>query len=261
MIVYVILKIFSSTFPELDVENFNFRLYDKAIFYIMSAGGVGRRRIVLRMRKKRNLIPRMERCQSVWIQEPEALKGRWEKMLKTAPVHVELGCGKGKFTARLAEQNPNILLVAVERVPEALVIAMERVIQSELSNVFFISEDVAKLSEFFEAHEIQRIYINFCDPWPGNRHAKRRLTSEPFLRIYDPLLQVGGQIHFKTDNRPLFDFSKEEMERYGYTITELSYDLHANGPVGDMTDYEEKFWNQGIPICRLVATKEKDQNK
>lgn len=210
----------------------------------------------MRMRKKPNLIPRMERCRSVWIQEPETLKGKWGEAVKSAPVHVELGCGKGKFTTRLAEENPDILLIAVERVPEAMVVAMERVMEHELSNVFFISEDVAKLSEFFAPLEIERIYINFCDPWPGNRHAKRRLTSEPFLRLYDPLLRAGGQIHFKTDNRPLFDFSLQEIKRFGYRVKEVSYDLHANGPVEPMTDYEEKFWNQQIPICRLVAEKE-----
>jgi tRNA (guanine-N7-)-methyltransferase len=211
----------------------------------------------LRMRKKPNLIPRMERCQTVWVQEPERWKGVWRRQFKhaDAPLRVELGCGKGQFTIGLAEQNPDILYVAIERVPEAMVMAMERAMQQELSNVCFVSEDVAQISKFFERHEIERIYINFCDPWPGKKHAKRRLTSERFLQLYDPLLQLGGQIHFKTDNQPLFAFSLEEFERCGYALSEVTYDLHADGPVGCMTDYEEKFWGQGIPICRCIATK------
>lgn len=211
----------------------------------------------MRMRKKPNLIPRMERCQTVWVQEPERWKGVWRRQFKhaDAPLRVELGCGKGQFTIGLAEQNPDILYVAIERVPEAMVMAMERAMQQELSNVCFVSEDVAQISKFFERHEIERIYINFCDPWPGNKHSKRRLTSEHFLQLYDPLLQLGGQIHFKTDNQPLFAFSLEEFERCGYALSEVTYDLHADGPVGCMTDYEEKFWGRGIPICRCVATK------
>ncbi len=210
------------------------------------------------MRKKPNLIPRMERCKSIWVQEPEQFKGLWREQIMQAPLHVELGCGKGRFTADLAQQNPNVLFVAIERVPEAMVIAMERVMELGLSNVRFISEDVDQIQNFFEPHEIERIYINFCDPWPGKKHAKRRLTSERFLCRYDPLLPVGGQIHFKTDNQPLFTFSLEELERFGYAISEITYDLHSNGPNGCMTDYEEKFWKQGTPICRCVATKIKE---
>ena len=135
-----------------------------------------------------------------------------------------------------------------------MVIAMERVCAQELHNVFFVDGDVAQLPLFFAPGEVDRIYINFCDPWPSNRHAKRRLTHGNFLRLYRQVLKMGGQIHFKTDNQDLFTFSVEELPLFGFELSEVTRDLHANGPVGVMTDYEAKFHEQGLPICRCVAT-------
>jgi tRNA (guanine-N7-)-methyltransferase len=217
----------------------------------------------LRMRKKPNLIPRMDRCQAVWVQNPEKWKGIWRRQFKRqdAPLCVELGCGKGRFTVDLAGETPNVLYIAIERVPEAMVMAMERAMEQALSNVYFISEDVSQIFNFFETHEVDRIYINFCDPWPGNKHSKRRLTSERFIQLYDPLLRLGGEIHFKTDNQPLFLFSLEQFEQCGYSLSEITYDLHANGPVGCMTDYEKKFYAKEVPICRCVATKTKEMER
>ena len=209
----------------------------------------------MRMRKKPNLIPRMERCRAVWVQEPEQYKGRWLEAFPHTALHVELGCGKGRFTAEMAANHPEVLFVAVERVPEALVMAMERVVAAGRSNVLFLSEDAARLTDFFASGEIHRLYINFCDPWPGKKHAKRRLTAPPFLTLYAPLLAADGEIWFKTDNRPLFDFSLESFAQCGYQVSEVTYDLHENGPVGCMTNYEEKFYQQGVPICRMVAKK------
>ena len=166
-------------------------------------------------------------------------------------VRLELGCGKGRFTAGTASAEPDILFIGVEVVREALVVAMERCL--ELPNAYFISGNADALPLYFEPGEVDRIYLNFSDPWPGNRHAKRRLTHGGFLRRYRQVLKDGGEIHFKTDNVDLFDFSLTEFPRYGFTLSEVTRDLHGGGPVGIMTDYEEKFYSQGKPICRLVA--------
>ena len=209
----------------------------------------------MRMRKKKNLVPRMDRCAQLLIRDPEARAGRWRELMPQArELRLELGCGKGRFTAGTAAAEPDVLLIAVEVVPDAMVVAMERCAAAGLTNVFFIDANAERLPEFFAPGEVDRIYLNFSDPWPGNRHAKRRLTHGNFLKLYRQVLKMGGQIHFKTDNQPLFEFSVEEIPQFGFTLSEVTRDLHANGPVGVMTDYEEKFYEQGQPINRLVAT-------
>lgn len=209
----------------------------------------------MRMRKKKNLIPRMERCAACQIKEPFTLRGNWRSLLPGAKeLRLELGCGKGRFTVDTAAKEPDVLFVAVERVPDAMVIAMERAMAAELKNVFFIDADAALLPDMFEEGEVDRIYINFCDPWPSKGHAKRRLTHGNFLKLYRKVLKDGGQIHFKTDNRPLFDFSVEEIPNFGFTLSEVTNDLHAECANVIMTDYEAKFREQGIPINRCVAT-------
>ena len=208
----------------------------------------------MRMRRKPNLIPRMERCARVLISDPEARRGNWRELMPEAEtVYLELGCGKGRFTAETAEQNPKALYIAVERVPDAMVIAMERVCAKELHNVFFVDGDAALLPQYFAPGEISRIYINFCDPWPGNRHAKRRLTHPDFLLRYRQVLSEDGEIHFKTDNRDLFEWSLFQFPRAGFTLSQVTRDLHAGGVCGVMTDYEEKFHSLGTPINRCVA--------
>ncbi len=210
----------------------------------------------MRIRKKPNLIPRMERCAHVQVFEPEQLKGQWKTISGgRKELHVELGCGKGRFTANTAEANPDVFLVAIEKVPDAMVVAMERVCEMGLENVRFMDRDVVKLPEIFENGEADRVYINFCDPWPKSRDAKYRLTAPDFLRKYADILPLGGQIHFKTDNTPLFTWSLEQFEAEGWQLSEVTNDLHANGPVGIMTDYEAKFYAEGMTINRLVATK------
>ncbi len=210
----------------------------------------------MRMRKRRNLAPRMERCAELLISEPEQMKGKWKDLLPgCGGLWLELGCGKGRFTAELAETEPQVLLVALERVPDAMIIAMERAKSRGLPNVRFIDGNAALLDEFFGAGEVDRIFINFCDPWPKSRDAKLRLTSPAFLRRYCDVLPVGGQIHFKTDNTPLFDWSVSVFEDEKWQLSELTHDLHENGPVGIMTDYEAKFYAEGMKINRLVATK------
>lgn len=211
----------------------------------------------MRMRKKPNLIPRMERCSHVLIKNDQDYRGRWKREFNGyGQLHLELGCGKGRFTADMAKQSPDIFLVAVERVADAMVVGMERVYASELSNVRFINADVLRMPEIFEPGEVDRIYINFCDPWPKNRDAKHRLTSPGFLEIYRQLLPDGGQIHFKTDNGPLFEYSLEQFLAGGWTLSDVTRNLHEHGPVGVMTDYESKFYSGGIKINRCVAIKQ-----
>ena len=210
----------------------------------------------MRMRKRSNLAPRMARCAALLVEEPEALRGRW---LSAFPgydkLYVELGCGKGRFTTETAASLDKTLLIAVERVPDAMILAMERVQARELANVRFLDIDAEHLPELFAPGELARIYINFCDPWPKSRDAKLRLTAPAFLRRYADALAPGGELQFKTDNGPLFDWSVEQLRAEGWALTELTHDLHADGVVGVMTDYEEKFHKAGIKIKRLVARK------
>lgn len=214
----------------------------------------------MRMRKKKNLIPRMERCSRVLVPTPEAAaeqKGRWREALMplARELHVELGCGKGKFTCETAAQNPDVLFIAIERVPDAMVVAMESAVRLELENVFFLDDDARRLPLLFAPGEVDRLYINFCDPWPGQHHAKRRLTSEGFLHIYRQVLRDGGELHFKTDNRDLFEWSLFQFPKAGFALSEVTRDLHKDGIQGVMTGYEEKFHALGTPINRCVGTK------
>lgn len=210
----------------------------------------------MRMRKRHNLAPRMERCAGFMITEPEALRGRWrEEFPGFKELRLELGCGKGRFTADTAQAEPDVLLVALERVPDAMIIAMERVKTLGLENVRFIDGDAKDILSIFAPGEIDRIYINFCDPWPKSRDAKLRLTAPGFLRRYADALRAGGQIHFKTDNTPLFDWSVQQLEAEGWALSAVTHDLHEKGAVGFMTDYEAKFYAQGLRINRLEAEK------
>ncbi len=213
----------------------------------------------MRMRKKPNLIPRMERCAAVQLKEPETLRSRWrEEFPGYADLRLELGCGKGRFTCGEALREPGALLLALEKVPDAMVVAMERIVEQGVPNVRFLERDAACLPELFAPGELSRLYINFCDPWPKSRDAKLRLTAPGFLRLYADALPVGGQIWFKTDNAPLFDWSIARFREEGWALSEVTHDLHAGGPVGIMTDYEAKFYDQGVKINRLVATRAAD---
>ena len=210
----------------------------------------------MRMRKKKNLVPRMEACGAWLVRDPFAQKGRWRELMPGArEVRLELGCGKGRFTAETAQQHPDTLYIALERVPDAMIVAMERCMDKGLTNVFFIDGDAARLRDYFAPDEVDQMYINFCDPWPSNRHAKRRLTHENFLVLYRGILKTGGKLCFKTDNRDLFEFSLFQFPKAGYDLSEVTRDLHSQGICGVMTDYEAKFHDQGVPINRCVGTK------
>lgn len=210
----------------------------------------------MRMRRMRNLEPRMAACADYQIKEPAAHKGAWRDLMPACEaLWVEVGCGKGKFTAETAAANPNVLLIAVERCREAVVVAMEKAKAMGLKNVFYIDMDVANMEEIFGTGEIDRLFINFPDPWPRKKNAKRRLTYRTFLEKYCHVVRENGEIHYKTDNAPLFEFSLEEFAFCGLEVKNLTRDLHANGIVGIMTGYEEKFHGLGTPInrCEVVC--------
>ena len=210
----------------------------------------------MRMRKRHNLAPRMEACSAYLIEDPAAMRGEWLAAFPEQDrLYVELGCGKGRFTVETAQAEPTALILAIEKVPDAMVLAMERARDAGITNVRFMDFDAANLADIFAPEEIDRIYLNFSDPWPKSRDAKFRLTAPSFLRLYADALSPGGQIHFKTDNTPLFDWSAEQMTSEGWALSELTHDLHEKGPVGVMTDYEAKFYAEGLKINRLVATK------
>ena len=210
----------------------------------------------MRMRRMKNLESRMANCAELRITDPAALKGNWRSLKQdAAALWVEVGCGKGKFTAETAEANPDVLLIAVERCREAMVVAMEKAQSMGLKNVFYIDMDVANIEEIFAGEEIDRLFINFPDPWPRKKNAKRRLTYRTFLDKYCRVIKAGGEIHYKTDNAPLFEFSVEEFAACGLEVKNLTRNLHENGIVGIMTGYEEKFHALGTPInrCEVVC--------
>ena len=210
----------------------------------------------MRMRKMKNLEPRMERCAALRIQAPEEKKGHWRELKpECTQLWVEVGCGKGKFTAETAQANPDVLLIAVERCREAMVVAMEKARDMGLTNVYYIDMDVAEIENIFAPGEIDRLFINFPDPWPRKKNAKRRLTHRGFLDKYCRVVKEGGEFHFKTDNAPLFAFSLEEFAACSLETKNVTDDLHRDGPVGIMTGYEEKFYALGTPIhrCEVVC--------
>lgn len=190
------------------------------------------------------------------IQEPKTYRGKWKEEFKNEnPIHIEIGMGKGKFILEMAERNPEINYIGIEKYSSVLVRAVEKTENFEGENLRLIRMDAEGIEEVFAPEEVDRIYLNFSDPWPKDRHAKRRLTSARFLERYDHILAPDGRIMFKTDNRNLFDFSLEQIEEAGWILENYTYDLHNSkfneGNV--MTEYEEKFSAKGNPICRLTA--------
>lgn len=212
----------------------------------------------MRMRKKKNLLPRMAACAGVQVQQPEELRGAWRARFGAAEdtvLNVEIGCGKGGFILEMARQNPAQLFLAIERVESVLLVAMEKAQKAELDNLLFLSYDAARLGQVFAPGEVDRIYLNFSDPWPPKGQHKRRLTHPAFLEVYRSFLKDEGEICFKTDNRPLFEHSICYFSQFGYGLFDVTFDLHATDTPNVMTEYERNFSMQGLPIYRLVARK------
>ena len=170
------------------------------------------------------------------------------------PVHLEIGMGKGKFIYQLATENPHINFIGIERFDSVIVKALNKVIENPLDNLMLLRTDAQDLVEIFKHSAIDRIYLNFSDPWPKPRHTKRRLTHKNFLKSYELLMKENAELHFKTDNIELFEFSLEHINEYPMEITYLTYDLHQSDFKGNiMTEFEKKFSKQGFKINKLTA--------
>jgi tRNA (guanine-N7-)-methyltransferase len=193
------------------------------------------------------------------VQNPEQQKGIWREFFKNEnPLHIEIGMGKGQFIHSLAAQNPQINYIGIEMYSSVLYRALERRAEADVNHLFFLRFDAKYLNQIFDAGEVDRIYLNFSDPWPKDRHAKRRLTSPYFLEIYDRILSKDGIIQFKTDNFPLFDFSVESVQNSGkWHVDELTRDLYKSEFIhGNIaTEYESRFVAEGKPICRMVISR------
>lgn len=195
------------------------------------------------------------------ILEENPQAGNWRSIFgNNRPIHIEIGMGKGQFITTLAEQNPDINYIGIEKYSSVLVRALEKVdaMENALTNIRFIRMDAENICTMFAAGEADQIYLNFSDPWPKDRHAKRRLTSQQFLKRYDQILKPDGHIEFKTDNKDLFQFSLEQVKPAGWHLDAFTWDLHHDTALNEgnvMTEYEQKFSSQGNPICKMILSR------
>jgi len=190
------------------------------------------------------------------IPNPEDFKGNWNEVFHNDnPLHIEVGTGRGQFVTGMAKANPEINYIGIELYDSVIVSALENAIEAgTLPNLKLLKVNGEEMAKFFGKNDVSRVYLNFSDPWPKIRHAKRRLSHEKFLKLYESVLIDNGEVHFKTDNRGLFEFSLMSMSEYGMLLKYVSLDLHANMPEDNiMTEYEEKFSAKGQPIYRLES--------
>lgn len=189
--------------------------------------------------------------------DPLQRKGLWNEVFHNDhPIRIEIGMGKGQFLMQLAKANPNMNYIGIERYSSVLFRALQKMAMDPLENIQFLCIDATMIADIFGKGEVDRIYLNFSDPWPKERHAKRRLTHRHFFSIYDQILQPGGRVEFKTDNRDLFLFSIEEIKESGWRLIDCTFDLHGDPVLNRgniMTEYEEKFSARGNPIYMLAA--------
>ncbi len=195
------------------------------------------------------------------VQEPTAMKGHWRSLFETSgELHIEVGMGKGRFIYEMAKTHPEICYVGIEMYSSVLLRALQKMEAEPLPNLRFICEDARLITEMFEEGEVDHIYLNFSDPWPKDRHAKRRLPSRQFLAKFDRILKADGRLSFKTDNKDLFDFAVEELEPAGWEAEVITYDLHADEVLcagNIMTEYEEKFSAKGNPIYKYIIYRDR----
>ena len=197
----------------------------------------------------------MERCADIFVSDPAALRGAWNaRFSNDNPIHLEIGCGKGNFIVGMAKMYPNVNFIAAEKVRDVIVMAMEKAKEAKLTNVLFTDMDAEIIENVFEKGEIERVYLNFSDPWKKNKQAKRRLTHKRFLDRYKAVMKDGSYIWFKTDNRALFEFSLNSFAAENFKMENISFDLHNSSFEGNvMTEYEKRFSDAGMPIYRLEA--------
>ena len=208
----------------------------------------------MRLRKVKNALEMLEKS-PYYIQNPFENKGHWQNVFPNKqPIHLEIGMGKGQFLIEMAKKYPEINFIGIEKYDSVLVRAIEKVQKEEIPNLFFLCVDAKEISNVF-AKEITTIYLNFSDPWPKTRHAKRRLTSPDFLNVYDNIFVNKKEIIQKTDNPLLFTYSLEELSKHGYVLEKISLDLAKEKIANVKTEYEEKFMELGYPIYYVHAYK------
>ncbi len=212
----------------------------------------------MRLRKIKGAQDFLDSHPEIVIADPAVHKGNWDKVFgNTNPLHIEIGSGKGRFILDLARKNPNINYIAIEKFDSVLIRALEKFIAEPMSNVRLLCYHADTLDEVFSS-EVDRLYLNFSDPWPKDRHAKRRLTHPRFLKHYEGILK--GELIFKTDNLDLFNYSLGSMEDYGMILKDTTYDLHSLNVDNIMTEFEEKFSGLGFKINRVIAEFKGDNN-
>lgn len=194
------------------------------------------------------------------VKNPESLRGAWRSQFPESenPIHIEIGMGKGRFIMEMAALHTDVNYIGIERYASVLLRALQKMDANPLPNLKFLCMDAANIADVFGAGEVERIYLNFSDPWPKDRHAKRRLTSRQFLARYDLILKKDGRLEFKTDNRGLFEFSLAEIPEAGWRLKASTWDLHHDAALcagNVMTEYEKKFSALGNPICKLIAAR------
>ncbi|MDQ0220310.1 tRNA (guanosine(46)-N7)-methyltransferase TrmB [Peribacillus cavernae] len=189
------------------------------------------------------------------IQQPKSHKGQWKEVFENNnPLYIEVGTGKGRFITEMAKAHPDVNFIGIELAKRVIVSALDLLIEADLPNVKLMNVNANDLHGFFAKGDVSRVYLNFSDPWPKNRHEKRRLTYETFLKVYESILPEKGEVHFKTDNQGLFESSLMSISRYGMLLTYVSLDFHNSDYQGNiMTEYEERFSQKGNRIYRLEA--------
>lgn len=210
----------------------------------------------MRVRRRKGAEEHLANHPQFVVSKPEDAKGHWQELFgNNNPIHIEVGSGKGAFITGMAKKHPDINYIGIDLQLSVLSYALDKVIASDCPNVKLLLVDGSSLTDYFENSEVDLMYLNFSDPWPKKRHEKRRLTYKTFLDTYQQILPEKGEIHFKTDNRGLFEYSLASMSQYGMTIKQVWLDLHASDFEGNvMTEYEEKFSNKGQVIYRVEVS-------
>ncbi|WP_040207593.1 tRNA (guanosine(46)-N7)-methyltransferase TrmB [Neobacillus jeddahensis] len=206
----------------------------------------------MRLRNKPWAKERIEQHPQYIVANPEQHKGNWAEVFdNNHPIHIEVGTGKGQFITEMAKANPDINYMGIEIYDSVIVAALDRLIEADLPNLRLLNVNAADLAKYFTKNDIDRVYLNFSDPWPKTRHEKRRLTYKDFLKLYEDILVDGGEIHFKTDNQGLFEYSLMSFSAYGLLLKYVSLDFHKSDYEGNiMTEYEQKFSEMGNRIYR-----------
>ena len=211
----------------------------------------------MRLRKVKGAAETIAAHPNIVVQNEKELKGNWQSVFeKEQPLYIEVGMGKGQFVIGMAQKNPHLNFIGIEKFDSVMVRALEKVIEAgELPNLKLLKIDADELTEIFEENEVAGVYLNFSDPWPKPRHAKRRLTHENFLKLYQTIMKEDGAIRFKADNRLLFEYSLASLSQYGMILQDVALDLHKREDLewNVMTEYEQKFSAKGQPIYRLEA--------